>query len=74
VLKKRYNEEPDPTLSALDVVLSREGRRLAVFSPFRQDADPDAKAAVAPFLHNTDRRIDPELERPGPVLDIWQLP
>jgi hypothetical protein len=73
IVLKRYNAEPDPTLSALDVMLSREGRRLAVFSPFRQDADPDAKAAVAPFLHNTDTRVHPALERPGPTIEIWRI-
>jgi hypothetical protein len=42
-----------------------------VFSPYRASG---VAVPVAPFLHNTDRRIDPALERPGPVLDIWQLP
>ena len=32
-----------------------------------------SRRAIAPFLHNTDARIDDALERPGPTLEIWQL-
>jgi hypothetical protein len=28
---------------------------------------------VAPFLHNTDARLDSALERPGPVIEIWRI-
>jgi len=51
--------------------LGQRARRVAGFSPYRASG---VAVPVAPFLHNTDRRIDPALERPGPVLDIWQLP
>jgi hypothetical protein len=27
-----------------------------------------------PYLHNTDARISAELERPGPLIEIWRLP
>jgi hypothetical protein len=30
-------------------------------------------AAVEPYLHNTDARIREALERPGPIVEIWQL-
>ena len=53
--------------------LAREGRRIAVFSPYRPGVTEAERARIAPFLHNTDTRIDDALERPGPPLEIWQL-
>ncbi|HMJ86425.1 MAG TPA: hypothetical protein VK504_24780, partial [Vicinamibacterales bacterium] len=70
VVLKRYNDEP-AVVGPLVEALGQKARRVAVFSPYRASG---VAAPVAPFLHNTDRRIDPALERPGPVLDIWQLP
>jgi dolichyl-phosphate-mannose-protein mannosyltransferase len=70
VILKRYNDEP-AVVGPLVEALGQKARRVAVFSPY---AVSGAVAPVAPFLHNADRRIDPALERPGPVLDIWQLP
>ena len=67
---KRYNDE-SAALAPLVEALGREARRIAVFSPYLVPRDA---ATVAPFLHNTDARIDPALARPGPVLEIWQLP
>jgi hypothetical protein len=32
--------------------------------------DPDA---VEPFLHNTGTRIVDALERPGPIVELWEL-
>jgi hypothetical protein len=70
VVLKRYNS-PDPaTLPFLDA-LAREGRRIAVFSPYRDLIRSDRQAE--PFLHNTDSRIVVALERPGPVVEIWQI-
>jgi hypothetical protein len=46
-----------------------DGRRLAVFSPYRNGTG----ARPEPFLHNTDARITAALERSGPVVEIWQL-
>ena len=71
IVLKRYNNA-DPELMPLLTALSREGRRMAAFSPYRSDANNPQERAE-PFLHNTDARIDPALERPGPVLEIWQL-
>jgi hypothetical protein len=66
---KRYNR-PDPeTLPFLSAV-AREARRVAVFSPYRRDVDPNA---AEPFLHNTDARIVAALERPGPIVELWEL-
>jgi len=53
----------------LTAALAREGRRLAVFTPYKADA----AARPEPFLHNTDARIAAALERSGPVVEIWQL-
>jgi uncharacterized membrane protein len=66
VVLKRYNDD-DPATLPLLTALGREGRRLAVFSPYRGGSKPE------PFLHNTDARIDAALERPGPVVEIWQI-
>ena len=68
VLIKRYNN-PDPETLPFLTVLAREGRQLAQFSPYR--AGDQARAD--PFLHNTDARIDDDLERPGPPLEIWHI-
>ena len=68
VVLKRYNDEA-PAMLPLTAALAREGRRLAAFSPYR----PDADTRPEPFLHNTDARITAALERPGPVVEIWQL-
>ncbi len=72
VVVKRYNHPQPATLPFLDA-LAREGHRLAVFSPYRSDASPEATAAVEPYLHNTDARIQEPIERPGPIIEIWQL-
>jgi hypothetical protein len=69
VVLKRYNDEAPATLP-LTAALAREGRRLAVFSPYREGA----ATRPEPFLHNTDARITAALERSGPVVEIWQLP
>ena len=72
VILKRYNG-PDSELMPFLAALSRSGTRVAVFTPYRSGISTDRQAQVAPFLHNTDARIDGALERPGPVVEIWQL-
>jgi Dolichyl-phosphate-mannose-protein mannosyltransferase len=72
VLVKRYNR-PDPETLQFLTVLSREGRRIVAFSPYRPGVGEEEQARIDPFLHNTDARIDDALERPGPPLEIWQL-
>ena len=72
IILKRYNDL-DPELIPLLTALSRDGRRLAVFSPYRSGVGEDGHRRVDPFLHNTDARIDAALERPGPTVEIWQL-
>lgn len=72
VLLKRYNSV-DSELTSFLAALARDGRRVAMFSPFRAGVDPGRQARIDPFLHNTDARIDEALERPGPLVEIWQL-
>jgi len=66
---KRYNDEAPATMMLL-TALSGKGRRIAVFSPY---ARADGLARAEPFLHNSDARITAALERPGPVVEIWQI-
>jgi len=68
----RYNNG-HPAFDPLQAALAREGRLLATFSPYRAEVSPDRRAAVAPFFHNTADRIDPALERPGPIVEIWRI-
>ncbi len=72
VVFKRYNASDPATLPFL-TALAREGRRLAVFSPYSDAPEGPDQAQPEPFLHNTDARILGSLERPGPVVEIWQL-
>jgi hypothetical protein len=72
VVMKRYNE-PDPAMSALDAALERGGRLVASFSPYAPTAGAAERQRTAPFLHNTDTRIRPALERPGPIIEIWTI-
>jgi hypothetical protein len=72
VVLKRYNGL-DQELVPFVAALAREARRIAVFSPYRPGVTEAERARIAPFLHNTDTRIDNALERPGPPLEIWQL-
>jgi hypothetical protein len=72
VVIKRYNR-PDPGTLPFLTALARGGRRIATFSPYRPGTAEVEQARIEPFLHNTDTRIDAALERPGPVVEIWQL-
>jgi len=72
VVLKRYNDEAPATMPFL-AALAREGRRLAVFSPYAGAGRGSGTPQAEPFLHNTDARITAALERPGPVVEIWQI-
>lgn len=71
VILKRGNT-PNQELMPLETALEREAQKMASFSPYRAGLDP-ARQAAPPFLHNTSARIDPSLERPGPVVDVWRV-
>jgi hypothetical protein len=68
----RYNTG-NLAFGSLDAALRREAYLLATFSPYRGDVGPDRRAVVAPFFHNTADRIDPALERPGPIVEVWRI-
>lgn len=72
VVLKRYNEDSEE-IKELAAGLARHGRLIAAFSPYRSDVTDAERSRIAPFLHNTDTRIDDALARPGPPLEIWQL-
>jgi hypothetical protein len=72
VVVKRYNN-PDPATLPFFDALAQNGRRIAVFSPYRPGTTAAEQARIDPFLHNTDIRISGALERPGPMLEIWEL-
>ena len=72
VVVKRYNS-PDPETQPFLATLAREGRRLAMISPYRADIPGEQAATIDPFLHNTDARVHAALARPGPALEIWQI-
>jgi hypothetical protein len=63
----------NPAFDALDRALAREARLIAEFTPYRADAGPFERSTVPPFMHNTAARIHPSLERPGPIVEIWEL-
>ena len=73
VVLKRYNTEDLAGIS-LRTRLMAHGTRVVLVSPYRIGATPAETAAVAPFLHNTDTPYHPSLERPGPGIEIWELP
>jgi hypothetical protein len=65
-----------PTAAAivpLETALQRGARQIARFSPYREGVTADA-ATVPPFRHNANTWIDPALERPGPIVEIWRVP
>jgi hypothetical protein len=72
VALNRYNWE-HPAFAPLNAALKREARLLATFSPYRADVEPNQRLSIAPFFHNTADRIDPALERPGPIIDVWRI-
>jgi hypothetical protein len=72
VILKQYNV-PNPALGPLESALRQHGQLMATFSPYRAGASAEERAATAPFLHNTATRILPALERPGPIVEIWQI-
>jgi len=72
VILKRYNMK-DSELESFAAELSRGGRRIAAFSPYRTETSEAERARTEPFLHNTDTRIEHALARPGPPLEIWQI-
>jgi hypothetical protein len=71
VLKR--SPDPAPETVPFITALEAEGRLVASFSPYRDGRSRGGHDLPAPYLHNTDARITPELERPGPVVEVWRL-
>jgi hypothetical protein len=69
----KQSNAPNSSLGGLEAALRKEGRRIAVFTPYREDATPEARTEVPPFMHNTAARLHPALERPGPIVEVWQV-
>lgn len=72
VVLKQGNRR-NPEIRDLEAALAREATRIAEFSPYRPEATAQERASVPPFLHNTAAVVDPALERPGPIIEVWQL-
>ena len=72
VILKRSNSD-SPATKSVAAVLAAQARLVAQFTPFRAGVPPTVRARVGPFMHNTAARIVPELERPGPIIEIWQI-
>jgi hypothetical protein len=72
IVLKRF-ERPDPALAGLEAVLTRDARRLVSFDPYRAGATPEQRSTVRPFVHGTDTRLHPALERPGPTIEVWAI-
>lgn len=72
VVVKRYNVS-NRSLASFDRALGRDGRLVATFSPYDPAAGAAARTSVAPFEHNTDARVHPALDRPGPVVEVWRV-
>ena len=72
IVLKRSNS-PDPALAGLDRLLPAIATRAATFAPYRADASDADRSGTEPFLHNTDTRILPALDRPGPIVEVWQV-
>jgi hypothetical protein len=69
----KQSNVPNPELRGLEQALRREARLMATFTPYRARVPPARRMEVAPFLHNTAAVIHPELERPGPIVEVWQV-
>jgi Dolichyl-phosphate-mannose-protein mannosyltransferase len=66
-----YGPTPPP-LAPLAAALRREGTRVARFSPYQVGIDP-MQVPAPPFSHNSNTWLDPRLERPGPIVEIWRV-
>jgi hypothetical protein len=72
VVLKRYNDGA-PAAMTLLTALAGKSRRIAVFAPYSHAGGAEGTPRAEPFLHNSDARISGALERPGPVVEIWQI-
>jgi hypothetical protein len=71
VLKR--DESPASAAAPLAAALERHARRIATVSPYPPGPSGDSRRPE-PFLHNVDAVVDRGLARPGPVIDIYEIP
>ena len=71
VLKQSHQKNPE--LRGLEEALARHARLVAEFSPYREGAPAEVRNTVPAFTHNTAATMRPELERPGPIVQIWSV-
>lgn len=71
VLKR--DDPGGPEAERLRAALLESAELTAEFSPYRAGMPDARRSSLAPFLHNSDTRIDEGLERPGPPIEIWRL-
>ena len=71
VVMTRYGPTPE-ALAPLEFTLRHRARPLATFSPYRPGVQA-AAASVPPFRHNGNTWIDAQLQRPGPIVEIWKV-
>jgi hypothetical protein len=72
VVWKRY-EPPEDNARDLVTSFDRQATLVCEASPY-PDGSRSTAGRASPFLHNTDTPIDRSLARPGPVVQLWQLP
>jgi hypothetical protein len=72
VVLKQTNT-PNPEIAGLERALRAGARRVAEFSPYRQGVSAEDRLRVPPFLHNTSAVVEPALERPGPIVEVWRV-
>jgi hypothetical protein len=63
---------PSAGLTPLRRALERDATEVARFSPYRAGVDA-SRAPEPPFRHNTNGWLNPDLERPGPVVTVWKV-
>lgn len=71
VLKQSH--QPNPETEGLESALAKEARLVAEFTPYRDESPAEVRRTVPAFTHNTAAIMRPELERPGPIVQIWAV-
>ena len=62
----------NPAFRDLEQALDGGATLVGRFVPWG-NAENEKEERPEPFLHNTDRTIDERLERPGPVVELWNV-
>jgi hypothetical protein len=62
----------NPAFRDLELALDAGATLVGRFVPWG-NAENEKEERPEPFLHNTDRTFDERLERPGPVVELWEV-